>query len=329
MDETSDASKANVNVGNLLNDNVNAIIGPAASGQTLAVINKVIQAGVVECSGSNTTPTLTNYNDNGLYFRTAPSDALQGPVLGKLVVDSGYKKVFIAARADDYGKGLADATAKAIKDGGGSVVDQNTYDPNTTDFSSLVTKIQSDKPDAVVLVSFGEGAQILKGLIEAGLGPKKIGIFGADGVHSPDLPKQVDPSNANVLDGMKGTAPASGTNKQFTAGLQKFDPSLNALQYAPQVFDCVVVTALASQEAKSNDPSKIKEHMIDVTKDGTACTSFADCKKLLEQGKNINYNGASGPLDFNQYGEPSSASIEIWQFKNGQLGTVKTVQSTG
>lgn len=326
-DETSDPTKATVNVQNLLNDNVNAIIGAAASGQTLAIINKVVQANVVECSGSNTTPTLSNYKDNGLYFRTAPSDALQGPVLGNLVVQTGHKKIVVAARADDYGKGLQASTVAAIRQAGGTVVDTPTYDPNTTDFSGLVSKIQSDQPDAVVLISFGEAAQILKGLIEAGLGPDKIGIFGADGERSEELPKQVDPSNGNVLDGMMGTAPASASNNAFITAIKKFDPSLKTEQYAPQVFDCTVTVALAADEAKSNDASKIKEHMIDVTKGGTKCTSYAACKALVDKGTNIDYQGASGPLDFDANGEPGSASIEIWQFKNGKLGTVKTVQS--
>jgi branched-chain amino acid transport system substrate-binding protein len=326
-DETSDASKATVNVGNLLNDNVDAIIGAAASSMTLAIIDKVVQSNVVECSGSNTTPTLTGYKDNGLYFRTAPSDALQGPVLGNLVVHSGYKKIVVAARADDYGRGLQKAAVAAIKAAGGDVLATPTYDTEATNYDALVSGIRNAKPDAVVLISFGEAAQILKGLIEAGLGPNKIGIFGADGERSEDLPKQVDPGNPNVLDGMMGTAPASAANQTFLKDLKAFDTSLNTEQYAPQVFDCAVTVALAAEEAKSTDPSKIKEHVIDVTKGGTTCASFADCKKLLDKGTDINYDGVSGPLDFDEHGEPASASIEVWQFKSGKLVTVRTMTS--
>lgn len=328
QDETGDAAKATVNVGNLINGKVNAIIGAAASGMTLAIIDKVVNAGIVECSGSNTAPTLTDYKDNGYYFRTAPSDALQGPILGNLVVQSGHKNIVVAARADDYGRGLQKATVEAIQKAGGTVADQPTYDPSATNFGSLISEIQAKKPDAVVLISFGEAAQILKGLIEAGLGPDKIGIFGADGERSEELPSQVDPSNANVLDGMMGTAPASADNPTFIDGLKKFDTSLKTEQYAPQVFDCVTTIALAAEAAKSNDPAKIKEQMIPVTTGGEECKSFADCKKLLDEGKDINYQGASGPVDFDSHGEPSNASIEIWKFDGGKLTTVKTVEST-
>src|SRR5262249_53197274 len=80
-DEAGDASVAQQSADRVLSSGVQAVIGAAASGMTLAIINKVVGANVVECSGSNTAPTLTGYNDNGYYFRTAPSDALQGPVL--------------------------------------------------------------------------------------------------------------------------------------------------------------------------------------------------------------------------------------------------------
>jgi branched-chain amino acid transport system substrate-binding protein len=326
-DETSDASKATVNVGNLLNNNVDAIIGAAASSMTLAIIDKVVQSQVLECSGSNTTPTLTDYKDDGFYFRTAPSDALQGPVLGNLVVKTGHKKIVVAARADDYGRGLQKATVSAIKAAGGDVLATPTYDTQATNYDALVSKIRNAQPDAVVLISFGEAAQILKGLIEAGMGPNKIGIFGADGERSEELPKQVSPGKPDVLDGMMGTAPASAANQKFLQDLKAFDTSLTTEQYAPQVFDCTVTVALAAEEAKSSDPTKIKEHMIDVTKGGTTCASFAECKKMLDQGTDINYDGVSGPLDFDEHGEPASASIEVWQFKNGELSTVRTVTS--
>ncbi|MGH3264654.1 MAG: ABC transporter substrate-binding protein, partial [Trebonia sp.] len=266
QDETDSPSKAASNVQNLLNAGENVIIGAAASGQTLAIINKVVQAGVVECSGSNTTPTLTNYKDNGYYFRTAPSDALQGPVLGNLVVRTGHKKVAIAYRSDDYGKGLSKATAAAIKKAGGQVVLNESYGTKATTFGALVSKIQSARPDAIVLVSFGEAAEIIKSLIEAGIGPKKVALFGTDGTRSEKLPAQVNPGNPKVLDGMMGTADASTKNKTFISNLKKFDPKLQTEQYAPQVFDCTVIAALAADEAHSNNPAKIKQHMIDVTK---------------------------------------------------------------
>lgn len=327
-DTAGDASVAQQSADQVLASGVQAIVGAAASGMSLAIIDKVTGANVVECSASNTAPTFTNYPDHGYYFRTAPSDALQGPVLANTVVADGHSKVAIVARADDYGKGLANATAKSLQQSGASVVLNETYDPNTTDFSATVQKVAAAKPDAVVVIAFEEGTQILKGLIEAGYGPGKVGVYGADGLRSTQLPKLVDPKHPSVLAGMKGTAPASANNPQFTQALQSFDPSLKEMQYAPQAFDCVTIIALAAEQAKTNDPKVFKNYIDGVTKDGTKCSTYAECKKLIDAGTNIDYQGVSGPLDFVSAGEPGSATIEVYGYdKSGTLKTLKTVQS--
>jgi ABC-type branched-subunit amino acid transport system substrate-binding protein len=327
-DEAGDAAVAQQSADRVLASGVQAIVGAAASGMTLAIINKVTGGSVVECSASNTAPTFTTYKDNGYYFRTAPSDALQGPVLAQTIVGDGHSKVAIVARADDYGKGLANATAKSLQQSGATVVVNETYDPNTTDFSSVIQKVASAKPDAVAVIAFEEGKQILKSLIEAGYGPSKVGVYGADGLRSTDLPKLVDPKNPAVLAGMKGTAPTSVNNPQFTKALMAFDPKLTQLQYAPQAYDCMNIIALAAEQAKTNDPRVFKNYMNGVTEGGTSCSSYAACKTLIDAGKDIAYQGASGTLNFTSVGEPGQATIEVYAFdKAGKLSTLKTVQS--
>lgn len=327
-DEADDQAIANQSADRVLAAGVNVIIGAAASGMSLAIIDKVTGAGVAQCSGSNTAPTFTDYKDNGLYFRTAPSDALQGPVLADTIVSDGHSQVAITARADDYGKGLADATAKALQNAGASVVLNETYDPKATDFNATVQNIVAKKPDAVVVIGFEEGKQIIQGLIEAGLTPQKVGMYGADGLRNADLAKLVSPNDPSKLAGFKGTAPASADNPDFIKNLKAFAPSLKEVQFAPQVFDCVNIMALAAEQAKSTKADDFKKVVNDITKGGEKCTSFADCKKLIDEGKDIDYDGASGPLDFTAAGEPGSASIEVYEFdKTGALKTVKTVQS--
>jgi branched-chain amino acid transport system substrate-binding protein len=327
-DEAGDQAVAQQSADRVLASGVQAVVGAAASGMTLSIIDKITGANVVECSASNTAPTFTTYNDRGYYFRTAPSDALQGPVLADTIVADGYSRVAIVARADDYGKGLADATARSLRAAGASVALNNIYDPNATNFDASVQKVVNAKPDAVAVIAFEEGKQILKGLIEAGYGPKKVGVYGADGLRSEELPKLVDPQNPAVLAGMKGTAPASAENAQFIKALKRFDPGLKELQYAPQAYDCMTVIALAAEQANTNDPTVFKNAMVGVTKDGTKCSTYAACRKLINAGTNIDYQGVSGPLDFIAAGEPGEATIEIYRYdKSGKLQTVKTVQS--
>jgi ABC-type branched-subunit amino acid transport system substrate-binding protein len=327
-DEAGDQAVAQQSADRVLASNVQAVIGAAASGMTLAIIDKITGAKVVECSASNTAPTFTNYRDSGYYFRTAPSDVLQGPVLADLVVSDGYSNIAIVARADDYGKGLADATAKSLRQAGATVALNVTYDPNATNFNATVQKVVNVKPDAVVVIAFEEGKQILKGLIEAGYGPGKVGVYGADGLRSEELPKLVDPKNPSVLAGMKGTAPASAENAQFVKSLKQFAPGLKELQFAPQASDCVTVIALAAEQARTNDPAVFKNAMVGVTRDGTKCSTFAACRSLIGAGTNIDFQGVSGPLDFIAAGEPGGATIEVYSYdKSGKLQSVKTVQS--
>jgi branched-chain amino acid transport system substrate-binding protein len=327
-DEAGDQAVAQQSADRVLASRVQAVIGAAASGMTLAIIDKITGAKVVECSASNTAPTFTTYRDSGYYFRTAPSDALQGPVLADTVVSDGHSNIAIVARADDYGRGLADATAKSAREAGATVALKDTYDPNATNFNATVQKVVNVKPDAVVVIAFEEGKQILKGLIEAGYGPGKVGVYGADGLRSEELPKLVDPKKPSVLAGMKGTAPASAENAQFVSALKQFAPGLKELQFAPQAFDCMTVIALAAQQAKTNDPAVFKSAMVGVTRDGTKCETFAACSRLIGAGTNIDYQGVSGPLDFIPAGEPGAATIEVYSYdKAGKLQSVKTVQS--
>ena len=108
---------------------VSAIIGAASSGVSLTVIDKITGAGVIHFSPANTSPALSDYADNGLYFRTAPSDLFQGAVLGSLMLDAGVEKAGIIAMDDSYGTGLADALDVNFTAGGGTVTAKVIYNP--------------------------------------------------------------------------------------------------------------------------------------------------------------------------------------------------------
>ncbi|MFI2370813.1 ABC transporter substrate-binding protein [Streptomyces sp. NPDC018833] len=329
-DEAGQEAVAAQSADRVLASGVDAIIGAAASGMSLAFIDRVTGAGVVQCSGSNTAPTFTDYDDGGFYFRTAPSDVLQAPVLADVVQGDGHDRVALVARADDYGRGLLESTRDALEKGGTEVAVAETYDPKATNYDQLVQQVRNANPDAVVVISFEEGAQILQGLIEAGVGPQQIGVYGADGLRSAELPSLVAPKNPERLAGMKGTAPASASNAEYVKQLRAFAPELKELQFAPQVFDCVTTIALAAEKAKSDDPGTFAKEMVGVTKDGDKCTSFAACKELLADGKDIDYDGVSGPLEFTDAGEPGQATIEVYTYDDqGELQTVRTEVSRG
>ncbi|WP_298749557.1 ABC transporter substrate-binding protein [uncultured Serinicoccus sp.] len=327
-DEAGQEAAAQQAADRILAEQPSAIVGAAASGMSLAIIDRVTGANVMQCSGSNTAPTFTDYEDDGLYIRTAPSDALQGPVLANTIVNDGYSNVAIVARADDYGSGLAEATATALENAGATVALNETYDPLAREFNAVVSSVEAAQPDAVVVIAFEEGGQILQGMFEAGLTPDAVGVYGADGLRSADLGSIVNESDPSVIAGMKGTAPASADNPDFISRLQEFAPDLEETQFAPQVYDCAVTMALAAVAADSVNAADFKAEVNGVTSEGTECTSYEECLGLLEDGEDIDYNGASGPLDFTDAGEPGTATIEVYEFDDaGELQSVETVEA--
>jgi branched-chain amino acid transport system substrate-binding protein len=312
----------------LLADKVNAIIGAAATGDTLAVIDKITTAPVVECSPSNTGAVLTNYADHGYYFRTAPPDGLQSKALANLIISDGHSNVELVGQATDYGKGFLSGLNSALTSSGASVAGQVTYDPTATTFTAEASKIKAAKPDAVVIIGYEETGTVIKDMIQAGFGPKQVPIYVADGAQSSTLWKSVDPNNPAVLEGVGGTAPSaapSNGTKAFPAEFKAAYPNVDAI-YSAQAYDCTNVIALAAEEAKSNAPQDFVKHMDDVTVGGTKCTTFAACKTLIDAGTDIDYDGASGPLDFTSVGEPSVGTYDIWHFDN--KGAVTTDKQT-
>lgn len=328
-DEAGDAAVAGQSADQVLSEGVDAVIGAASSGMSLAIIDKITQAEVVQCSGSNTSPTFTNYDDGGYYFRTAPTDALQGPVLAETIADDGHMKVALMGRGDDYGKGLVNATKEALEEAGAEVAVEVIYDPEAASYDAEVEKVVAAQPDAVAVIAFEEGSQILKGLIEAGLTPDKVGLYGADGVRSNELASLVDPNNKAVLEGMKGTAPDPGADENFLSELQEFAPELTETTFAAQVYDCVNIIALAALAAGTDNAASFKDEIVNVTREGEKCDSFEACAQLLADGEeDIDYDGASGAVEFTEAGEPEMGTYEVWTINaEGQVETVDTVES--
>ncbi len=176
----------------LISENVDAIIGAASSSVTLTVIDKIVAAGITMFSPANTTPVLSDYADNNLYFRNAPSDLLQGAVLADLITADGNASVYILNLDDAYGNGLANAVAAVLGDGTVEVLGQKAYDPAATTFDAEIAEIVAADPDAIVLITFEEGSRILRGLVEAGIGPLVKKTYGVDGNISNALGENFD-----------------------------------------------------------------------------------------------------------------------------------------
>jgi ABC-type branched-subunit amino acid transport system substrate-binding protein len=301
---------ASQSVDRLLSNNVDAIVGAASSSVSLSVIDKITGAGVVEISPANTSDELTTYDDKGLYFRTAPPDVLQGRVLGDLILSDGNSTVGILALQDSYGTGLAESTTKSITDGGGEVVETVVYDPKAASFSSEVGKIKAADPEAIAVIAFDETKKIIPEMVKQGIGPDTKKIYFVDGnlaSYEKDFPK-------GTLDGVKGTLPGVAASDEFKTRLTDLKPDLTEFAYSPESYDATILVALAASAAGDDSGEAISSQMQAVSEGGTKCTSYKECLDLLKNDEDIDYDGVSGPVEFNDAGDPSEATIGIYQY---------------
>ncbi len=315
-DDGTDPDVASAAADDLIADDVHYVVGAAASGVTTAVIDKLRDTDVAECSPSNTGVQFTTYPDRGNYFRTAPPDNLQSIVLSNLIVDGGYSDVVIVARSDEYGEGFARFLRKELRSAGANVQRVVLYDPEATSFDDVVQRIADENPEAVALIAFDEGGPIVQAAIEQGVGPQDLQWFGTDGIQSSTFYQKVDPSNPGAVLGIRGTAPSAapaGGESTFRQRFEAFAPGVDTI-YSGHAYDCVVIGALAAQAVGRNTAAAIRRNINAVTKGGEKCTLYSECLALLEDGEDIDYDGAAGPLDFVKKGEPGVGEYDTWEF---------------
>jgi ABC-type branched-subunit amino acid transport system substrate-binding protein len=172
---------ASTSADRLISERVDAIVGAASSGVTLTVIDKITAAGITMFSPANTSPALSDYADDNLYFRNAPADGLQGAVVDNQIIEDGAASVFIMNLDDAYGNGIAAVVKDVLEAAGVEVKGVKAYDPTAASFDAEVGEIVAADPDAIVLVSFDEGSRILRTAVESGIGPKVKKWYGTDG----------------------------------------------------------------------------------------------------------------------------------------------------
>lgn len=301
----------------LLSEDVSAIIGAASSGVSLQFIDQVVGAGVVQLSPANTSAAFTTYDDNGLYFRTAPSDVLQGEVLGNLIAEDGHQTLGMIVFNDAYGTGLAEFTTESFEAAGGEVVAMTTYNPGESSFATQISEVLAAAPDAIALITFDEVRTIL---------PNLVSQFPAENLYFVDgnLKNFGDELPAGTLTGAKGTLPGLtiDTIGDFTSTLDEFLAStggaaLEDYSYAAESYDGVILVALAALAAGSTDGDAIAGKLQEVSGgsgNGDTCTTFKECADIILAGGTADYDGVSGPITFNEVGDPTEASIGIYQF---------------
>ena len=274
-------------------DNVAAIMGADCSGVTIGVVNNVaVPNGVVMVSPSATSPALTDIEDNGYFFRTAPSDARQGEVLTEVLRSQGVESVAISYTNNDYGKGFSDAFVAAFEAAGGSVTINAPHDDGKGDYSAEVGALAAAGGDMLVVLGYVDQGGV--GIIRASVDTGAFDRFAlGDGMYGQSLIDAI----GEELEGTVGVVPGAegdGMNKFAEAATAAdLDPSSS---YTGESYDAAALIALAMQKAGSADRTAIRDALLEVANGPGEQILAGDLAKglqILKDGGDIDYVGAT------------------------------------
>jgi ABC-type branched-subunit amino acid transport system substrate-binding protein len=305
----------------LVNAGYPMMVGGATS--NIEIGNQVfVPNEMVACSPSNTLPTLRTFEDDGLFFRTTPGDRYQGFAMAQAAAErlDGIETAATTYINDDYGQLLSQWFTDHFEQGfGGSVQEQVVHDPVQSSYSSkLQTALQGD-PDLFVAITYPQtGTQLFSDYYADFDTDRPIML--ADGTKSPTLPDEVGRSMNNAI----GTFPAAdGPAFDNFVSMYEEEYGNAAAAFTAQSYDASAITILANAAAGENDGPTIAEEISNVANpSGTEVTidNLAEGVETAANGEEIQYSGASSAVDFDDQGDLTAGSYEIWEFDDSESG---------
>ncbi|MDP7521262.1 MAG: ABC transporter substrate-binding protein [Arenicellales bacterium] len=315
-----DAAAANAAAERLItSDKVNAIMGADCSGVTTSILQNVAMAnGVVMISPSATSPALSTIEDDGLFFRTSPSDARQGQVVAAILKEHGIKSAAITYTNNDYGKGLADSIETNIKAGGGTVTMNAAHEDGKGDYGAEVAALAQAGGEILVVAGYLD--QGGKGIIQASLDSGAFDKFYLpDGMIGESLPKAIGPDLNGSIGGLPGTdSPGNAKFKDLVSGFKSDGP------FVPESYDAAALIMLAMQAANSTDSQSFKGKVMDVANapgEKIFPGELGKALKIIAGGGEVDYVGASN-VELIGAGESAGSYKEI-AIEGGKITTVR------
>jgi len=304
----------------ITSDGISGLMGADCSGVTGAVLaNVALPNGLVMISPSATSPGLSTVEDNGLFFRTSPSDARQGVVMSEVLMELGTKEVALTYVNNDYGKGLADAFEAAFTSMGGNVTISAPHEDDKADYSAEVAALAAAGGERLVVAGYNTGGGA--GIIRASLDSGAFDLF-----HLPDgmIGKSLETNFGSELDGSTGQVP--GTDSPGSAQLVNLigDAFDGTGSYVAESYDAAALIMLAMQAAGSDNPADYKGKVMDVANapgEKIYPGELAKGLEILANGGDIDYVGASA-VELIGPGESSGSYRQI-VFEGGKMTTVK------
>ena len=316
-----DSAAAQAAAETLVAGGVAAIMGADCSGVTGAIATNVaVPNGVVMISPSATSPGLTDLDDNGFFFRTAPSDARGGQILADITKDRKIKSVAITYTNNDYGKGLADVYAAAVKAHGIKVTTVAAHEDGKADYTAEVSTLAAAGGDAVAVIGYLDqgGKGIIQGSLDSGAFDTFILSDGMIGQSLVDAFGKDLSKSFGSLPGSTGKGAGVFTKVASAGGIDSSGP------YTGESYDAAALIVLAMQAGGSADRGSIAKNVMAVANGPGKKIYPGQLKKgldLLAKGKAVDYEGATG-VNFTDVGEAFGSFLEK-EVKGGKFKTKK------
>ncbi|MCK0143677.1 ABC transporter substrate-binding protein [Aliiroseovarius sp. F20344] len=304
----------------ITSDGVKGLMGPDCSGVTGAVLaNVALPNGIVLISPSATSPGLSSAEDNGLFFRTAPSDARQSEVMSSILKEKGVGSVAVTYTNNDYGKGMADAFKAAFEAAGGEVTIVAAHEDGKADYTAEVGALASAGGDLLVVAGYVDqgGAGIVRGALDTGA---------FDTFHFPDgmIGANLETNFGADIDGSSGQVPGTDSPGAATFAEMVGDKFDVTSPYTGESYDAAALIMLAMQAAGSAEPgdyaSKV-EMVANAPGEKIYPGELAKGLQILADGGEIDYVGATA-VELVNGGEAAGSYREI-TFEGGKMQTVK------
>ena len=288
-------------------EQVVAIIGPSCSGATNGMAQSIsIPAGVVLLSDSATDPGISDLEDGDLVFRVAPSDAYQGRSLAERAWENGYRELAVTYANDDYNAGLARVFEAAFQELGGVITGSQMHEPNRASYRSELSTLAGGGGEALAVFAYygSSGITILRNSLENDLFGK---FLGADGMMDNSVIEQLgaDTLRGNIM----LSQPASDTGGASWQAFAEAFAAAGGEPSAPFVthgYDVAFLIALAVEKAGSADRGRISAALREVANAPGMVIRPGEWQKAREAiaaGEDINYEGASGAIEFDGKGD--------------------------
>ncbi len=303
-------------------DGVKGIMGADCSGATGAVLQNVARPnGIAMVSPSATSPALSTAEDDGLFFRTAPSDAREGEVMADILMEKGVKSIALTYTNNDYGKGLAEAISTSFVAKGGVVTINAAHEDGKADYSAEVAALAAVGGDLLVVAGYLD--QGGKGIIQASLDSGAFSQFGLPGgMVGDNLPAAIGPA----LDGSYGQVAQSdsaGAAIMVEMGKTAATPFDATSPYTMESYDAAALIMLAMQAAGSTDSKVYSAKIMDIANapgEKILPGEIGKALELIAAGTDIDYDGASG-VELVGAGE-SAGRYRQFEVKGGKFETV-------